>query len=96
MPLRRKKEPTRLEKAINEVFDDLNTYTSDADEYSKMADQLTKLYPLKETDRSWLQRTSPDTVLTVAANLTGIAVIVGYERANIITSKAIQFILRAK
>lgn len=39
---------------------------------------------------------SPDTLALVAANIIGIAMIIGYERASIITTKAIGFIQRLR
>lgn len=39
---------------------------------------------------------SPDTVLVVAGNLLGILLILTYEKADIITSKAINFILKGR
>lgn len=91
---RRKREPSRLDRAIDEVFDDMAGFTSDADEYGAMADQLSKLYSLKEIDQP--KRVSPDTWATVSANLLGILVIVGHERAHIITSKALNFVLKMR
>lgn len=42
------------------------------------------------------RRVSPDTMALIAANLAGIAVIIGYERINVITSKALGFVARTR
>jgi hypothetical protein len=42
------------------------------------------------------KRVSPDTLALIAANLSGIIVIIGYERVNVIASKALGFVSRLK
>ncbi len=64
------------------------------EEYAAMTDQLVKLYGLKKVEDP--KKIDPNTLLTVGGNLTGILMIVGHERANVITSKAVQFVLRAR
>jgi hypothetical protein len=96
---RKQKEPTRLEIVIDNVLDELSGFTADAPEFAAMTDQLRKLYELKGIDREnrrSLRTPSPDTLAIVAANLLGICVIVGYERANVITSKAVSFVLKSR
>lgn len=39
---------------------------------------------------------SPDTILIVAGNLAGIILILGYEKMDIITSKALNFVLKGR
>ena len=87
---RKKKQIVKpLDAAIAEVYSDMAGFTSDADEYAQMADQLSKLYALKEIDNdSWWRRTSPDAVLATLGNLLAVGIIVGYEHHHIITTKA--------
>jgi len=42
------------------------------------------------------RRVSADTWATVAANIAGIMVIVGYERVNVVASKALGFVLKLR
>jgi hypothetical protein len=49
---------------------------------------------LKEFDRRW--KVSPDTAALVLGNLIGILVIVGHERAHVVTSKALNFVMKAR
>jgi hypothetical protein len=79
-----------LEENIERVLQDMKGEEPESDKYAAMADQLTKLYAIKNENRS--RRVSPDTWATVAANLFGIGIIVGHERTHIVTSKAIGFI----
>lgn len=87
-------EPTGLEKAITDVHRQMIALSADDDEYAKMADNLTKLYKLREHDAP--RRISPDTLATITANLAGIALIVGHERAHVVTSKALGFVLKLR
>lgn len=87
-------EESGLQKAIDEILREMSQHSSDTEEYAKMADQLTKLYSLKEVDSK--RRVSPDTLATVAANLLGIILIVGHERIHVVTSKALNFVLKLR
>lgn len=87
-------EDSGLEKAIAEVFREMAQHSGDSEEYAKLADQLTKLYSLKEIDSK--RRISPDTLTLVAGNLFGIILIVGHERAHVVTSKALNFVMKLR
>jgi hypothetical protein len=85
-------EKTELEKAISELLSEMAGAQGDSPEYAAMVDQLVKLHAMKTEERR--PRISPDTLATIAANLGGILIIVGHERAHIVTSKALGFIKR--
>lgn len=90
----RKEKPTDpLDKAIEDLLYQMSTYDGFTDEYVIMADQLTKLYAIKEKKND---RVSLDTLATVGGNLAGILLIVNYEQANVLTSKALSLLLRTK
>jgi hypothetical protein len=80
----------RLDETIDRVLKKMAENDPDSEEYAAMSDQLTKLYAIKNENRS--RRVSPDTLANIVANLFGIGVIVGYEQKHIITSKALGFI----
>lgn len=86
-------EAEELNKAITDVHNHLSDYPPESKEYAAMADQLVKLYAQKANNPS--RRISSDVLLTVSANLLGILVIVGHERANVVTSKALSFVMKA-
>jgi hypothetical protein len=134
-------EATKLDSLIEEIIEQLAGHDAASEEYAKMADQLTKLYKLKQIetelklktndqdikdrelystisikenelgDKRLLmdveieskqdeiarrKRVSPETLALIAANLTGIVIVVGYERVNIIATKALGFVSRLK
>ncbi len=92
MLIKKQQKPTGLDEAISEVLRDMKGFASDADEYSAMVDQLVKLHCLKENEKS--QGVSKDTLLIVAGNLLGIVMILSYEKTNVITTRALQFMLK--
>ena len=68
----------------------------DSDEYEVVLERITKLQKIRNDERQAYQADLPnaDTILTVAANLIGIALIINHERVNVITSKALPFVTR--
>ena len=89
-----KNEDSGLQKTIDALFVELSFRSGDEDEYAKVVDQLSKLYSLKEIDSK--KRVSPDTLAMIAANIAGIVLIVGHERAHVVTSKAVSFIWKLR
>lgn len=79
-----------LNENLERVLQDMKGEEPESEKYATMADQLTKLYAIKNENRS--RRVSADTWATVGANLLGIGIIVGHERTHIVTSKALGFI----
>lgn len=83
-------EKPDLQKTIDNLLNEMSSIQADSDEYAKMTDQLVKLYSLKEVDSK--RRVSPDTLAAVIANFLGIVWITRYERENVLTTKAMEFI----
>lgn len=84
------KDPTSLQMEIERVITIMSTKEPDSDEYAKMNKQLSELH-----ERLMAEKPKPldaATVATISANLAGILLIVGHERAHVITSKAIGFV----
>lgn len=89
-----KKGPTPLDEAIDRIMNDMTTVTPGSEEYATLLERLERLTKLKTDTRR--QPISPDTVLTVVGNLLGVGVIVSYEHAHVITSKALGQLLKTK
>lgn len=87
-------EDWALQKEIDALLLDMYNEDKGSKEYLTKVDQLVKLYSLKE-DKS-KNRVSADTLAIVAGNLAGILMIVGHEKAHVVTSKALGFILKAR
>lgn len=65
-----------------------------SDEYAKELAHVERLYEMM--DNKSTSRISPDTRATVAANLLGILLILKHEHVNVITSKALSFVIRTR
>lgn len=83
-----------LDKAIGRAFRRMEEVKPESDEYAKVVKQLKELHSMKVAETS--RRISPDTWITVAANLLGIGMILSYEYANPLTSKAVSFVAKLR
>lgn len=92
--LKIKKGPTPLEEEIARVMDDMAHVYTGSEEYALLLERLERLTKLKE-DR-FRDKITPDGVLMVVGNLLGVGIIVGYEHAHVITSKALGQLLKTK
>lgn len=91
-------EPSELEDAITQLFNEMADLRGDDPEYAKRVTQLETLYKLKEVDAKVDsgKRVSRDTWAIVGGNLAGILLIVGHERMHVVTSKALNFMLKLR
>lgn len=90
----KKQEDHGLQTVIDELIDSMHDEDKGSVEYARKVDQLQKLYSLKEKPSE--KRVSPDTLAIVAGNLAGILLIVGAEKTGVVTSKALQFLLKTR
>jgi hypothetical protein len=82
-----------LDDVINKLTARLIQEDPATEKYAFIADQLVKLYKLKEIDSK--RRVSPDMLVGVGANVFGILSILGYEKFGVITSKAFNILMKA-
>lgn len=85
---------TQLDELIAKVQTQMTATKPEAPEFATLADQLTKLYKLKENETS-KKRVSPDTLALIAGNLAGLLLIVSYERVHVIGTKALSLVVKA-
>jgi 5'(3')-deoxyribonucleotidase len=94
LTLRQSTKPDALQKEIDRVLADVSEEDVCSEEYATGIDQFVKLNEIKAKHAK--KTISPDTWAVIAANLLGIALILHYERADIVTSKAIGFVSKLK
>lgn len=82
-----------INEAIERILNRMQYEEVDSEEYGTMVSRLDKLYAMKNTNRN---RVSKDAIWTIGANILGIILILGHERANVVTSKALSFIVKPK
>lgn len=83
-----------LQKEIDRVLTLMSEAHPTSTEYADLTASLDSLYKLKESASK--NRVSKDTMAVVAGNLAGILMIVGHEKAHVVTSKAIGFVMKAR
>lgn len=91
-------EPTTLEVAITRLISQMGDHDGETEEYTTMVDNLKTLMEARQIESEVESRDdiNVETIATVAANLVGILMILHYERANIVTSKALSFVIKPK
>jgi len=90
MQIKRKKEPSKLDIAIDNLLEELNEYPGYDDDYAKRVKMLEKLHKLKKTDRPH-NAVNSDTLLTVGGNVLIALILIGFEQKHVITTKAPAF-----
>jgi len=88
------RKKSKLEMAIDSILNDMSKYESNSNEYGEMTSNLEKLLKAKSYEKA--KGINPDTAIIVAANLIGIILILKHEKVDIITSKALGFILKGR
>lgn len=89
-----KSEPKTLQTAIDKLLVEINDMDVTDVKYPNLIDQLDKLYKIRATEKP--DQVSKDTLVNVGGSLAGIIAILGFERAHIITSKALGFVLKSR
>ncbi len=89
-----KKEKTMLEKEIEAVLLDMKDMYVGSEEYEVALNHLSILHEIKSKEKKW--NVSPDTMAIVAGNLLGIMLILKHEELNVITSKALGFVIKGR
>jgi len=94
MKLSKRDKRTNLEKEIDAVLECMSEEGPSSVKYAAMARNLETLYEAKKNEKD--HKISPDTMAVIVGNLLGIVLILTYEKANVITSKALGFVIRGR
>ena len=84
----------KLDAEIRAALTQLADHDKTSEEYGTLVDRIAKLHKLKTEERP--KQISPDTALVVVANIFGILWLTNYERENVITSKALGFVMKPR
>lgn len=90
----KKSAPTDLDEAIKQVYARMSTMGPGTEDYTTLVKQLKELESLKSKNSKG--GASPDTRLIVLGGIAQVLIIVMYENANVLTSKAIGLLLKVK
>ena len=83
-------ERTKLQVSIDRAHETLQRLDPASEEYGIALDRLVKLHKMEDDNRP--RSASPDTIVSAAASLLGILLILHYERTEIVTTKAMSFV----
>lgn len=89
-----KRNKFTIDKEIDNLLQKMSGLDPVSEEYKILAENVERLAKAKSYDKQrYFDKT---TMLYVAGNLMGIAMIVGYEKAGVVTSKALGFVLKGR
>lgn len=107
--IKKKDKRTKLDQQIDKLIEELsqmevkiekdeshNGAARLARDYDIKLDVIERLHKLRDEKPEPKKRVSPDTIAVVAGNLLGIVLILTYEKVNVITTKALGFVLRGR
>lgn len=94
----RDKEIPRYQRMFEEelirILAVLSQNQADSPEYAKLMSSAERIHTMMDVKHS--SSVSRETLLTVGANILGILLIIKHEDVNVITSKALGFVIRVK
>lgn len=90
----REEKPHQLDATITKLISDLENPSLDSKEFISIADRLARFMEIRAAEKA---ATKPDSITAdrvagIAANLLSIALILGFEKANVLTSKSLGFV----
>lgn len=91
-------KPSKLEEEIDRLISQMSKHDGYTKEYAEMVKNVKVLCEADNVQKGANRPNgvNSETILTVAGNLVGIFAILGYERANVITSKALSFVMKPR
>jgi hypothetical protein len=93
-PFKKTKEPTELDTLIERLSQAILNAEPTSEGYAHMVDQYTKLKKIQaETSPKPI---SKEALFAAGVNLTGILMIISFERTHALTSKALGFVFKTK
>lgn len=90
----KKNKKMEIEDEIHSVLCNMSTYAPDSEEYSIMSKNLEILAKAKSYQKD--RRISKDVVLQVVGALAGTVLVLYFEKANVITSKAFGSVFKGR
>lgn len=93
-PKEKPKHQRMLETELDRMLTRLKTETPTTEDYTKMLGLVERLHDMMDEEKPDV--VSKNTLLTVSGNLLGIILILKHERLNVITSKALSFVIRTR
>ena len=93
-PKEKPRHQRMLESELDRALTRLKTEMPNSEDYTKMLSLVERLHDMLDEDKP--EVVSKNTMLVVGGNLLGIIMILKHERLNVITSKALSFVIRTR
>lgn len=94
IPKLKKSEPSNLDKAIDAILVEMHSGYSEED--SKTQAETVKLLSEARAMSAKQNGVSADTLVAAGASLLGIAMIIGFEKTHVLTSKGLSLLLKPR
>lgn len=91
---KKKASDIALQEQIEHTLEYMASFEPHTAQYKSCNDQLETLYRIQASNRS--TKVKPDTLIMAACNMLGIGLILGHERVNVVTSKALGFVTKPR
>lgn len=85
---------TMLDKEIDFTEAHLNGMSPIDEDYKTVVENLERLYKVRNVKHE--RRISNDTIAIIAGNLLGIGLILSYEKLNVVSTKALGFVMKGR
>lgn len=92
--MKKTKNQNSIDKAIDRLLTEMAIFDVTSEDYATYVEQLDRLYKIR--DRETSDHVSKDALVAAGASLAGIIAILSFEKANVITSKALGFVVKSK
>lgn len=86
--------PDPLKEELDRVLDELSGLSSTTKEYAKAVKQYGELSKIYASSQKKTPKISNDALLGAGSHLLGLGMILGFEKFNVITSKALGFVMK--
>lgn len=89
-----KKPKSRIQIEMDSLVEDLRYDQLTSEEYGVILERIVKLHKIEQDNKP--NRVDPNTAALIAANILGIVLIIRHEDVNVISSKALSFVLKPR
>jgi len=87
-------EEVKVDDVVDTLLSQMQDRTPDSPEFADYLTYLERMDKLRNTNKR--ARVSPDTVVLAVCNLAGILAVLHYEKLDVITSKAMNLVIKSK
>ena len=93
---RKRDKRTKLEMEIDDVLEYMHVLSPTNEKYKEVSENLERLHKMKMAEKPVKSRVSPDVIVTVTGSIFTVGAILWHEKADVITTKALGFVLKGR